>query len=153
MLIVQKRAENLYDFLMEGYVSSGYKTEKLEDGTVRTLFTFCYDILYNKSTREKTYYNATVTAYEEDNAQMIAGVKREKRGRMIVLGNTDRDPDDYRKSGMLPRMRATSIFPITEYIKMRDYMRGSMKYDSQITKAYQTRYDYETPDNESDHML
>ena len=152
MLLVQEDGDGILNVILDGYLSTGYKTER-KDGIVSTIVTVCYNIIYDRFTREKTYRNAVITAYEEENARMIAAVKRDKRGRIIVLGTTDKNPSEYIKLGSLPRIRATAILPITEFLKMRYYSLGAMRYDESITKAYETRYDYVTPENESDHMI
>lgn len=154
MLLVQKDADGTYNVIMDGYISTGYKTYN-EDGVTKTVFAACYKSIYNKYTKERTYRNAQITVYGENNARMIAAVKREKDkdSRIIILGVTDRDPDDCIDSGIMPRVKATAILPITEFVKMRDYTLGALRYDANITRAAETRYDYITPENESDHML
>lgn len=153
MLLVQEDSDGVRNVIIDGYLSTGYKTEKLEGGIVRTIVTVCYNILYDNRTREKTYRNAVVTAYEDENARMIAAAKRDKKARFIILGTMQKDPEEYIRTGQLPKIRATALLNITEFWKMREYSVGAMKYDSNVTKAYETRYDYITDENESDHMI
>lgn len=153
MLLVQEDCDGIRNVILDGYLSTGYKTEKLEDGVVRTIVTVCYNIIYDKYTKQKTYRNAVVTAYEEQNARMIAAAKRDKKARFIILGTTPKDPEEYIRMGQFPKIRATAMINITEFWKMREYSVGAMKYDSDITKAYETRYDYVTGETASDHMI
>lgn len=152
MLLAQQNGYGTYDVLMDGYISRGYKTER-QNGIVQTHFTFCYDVFYDRITREKTYFNAIVTVYEEHYAQMVASAKRDNRSVLLVFGTTETDPRECERKKAFPRVRASSLFPITDFIKMRDYMLGAVKYDSAIQKATEIRYDYETESSESDHMI
>ena len=153
MLLVQEDSDGIRNVILDGYLSTGYKTEKLEGGIVRTVVTVCYNVLYDSRTKEKTYRNAVVTAYEDENARMIAAAKRDKKARFIILGTMLKDPEEYIRMGQLPKVRATALLNITEFWKMREYSVGAMKYDSNMTKAYETRYDYTTDENASDHMI
>ena len=153
MILVQEDSDGVRNVILDGYLSTGYKTEKLEDGIIRTIVTVCYNVLYNNRTKEKIYRNAVVTAYGEENARMIAAAKRDKKSRFIILGTVPKDPEEYIRIGQFPKIRATAMLNITEFWKMREYSVGAMKYDSDITKAYETRYDYITDENASDHMI
>lgn len=153
MILVQEDSDGVRNVILDGYLSTGYKTEKLEDGIIRTIVTVCYNVLYNNRTKEKIYRNAVVTAYGEENARMIAAAKRDKKSRFIILGTVPKDPEEYIRIGQFPKIRATALLNITEFWKMREYSVGAMKYDSNMTKAYETRYDYITDENASDHMI
>lgn len=153
MILVQEDSDGVRNVILDGYLSTGYKTEKLEDGIIRTIVTVCYNVLYNNRTKEKIYRNAVVTAYGEENARMIAAAKRDKKSRFIILGTVPKDPEEYIRMGQFPKIRATALLNITEFWKMREYSVGAMKYDSNMTKAYETRYDYITDENASDHMI
>ena len=135
MLLLQKDSDGIRNVILDGYLSTGYKTEKMDDGIIRTIVTVCYNILYDSRTKTKTYRNAVITAYEEQNARIIAAAKKDKKARLIILGTAQKDPEEYIRIGQLPKIRATALLNITEFWKMREYSVGAMKYDSDITKA------------------
>jgi hypothetical protein len=150
MIFFQKEDfSGLWNCIADGYVYGKYKTEK-KKGIVVTVFSICYNILFDKI-KGKKYYIANAIVYGEENSRFILNSKR-NRSRIVVLGNstllqgTAEDSPKY-------MIRVTALLPVGDIISLINYYNGSMRYDKNIINAYEMRYDYETPENEAEHMI